>query len=136
MEKPPVVVTEDKTAIKLAGIAGAVAALWLTWPILLIVFFIFALITGVLFMVGGLGLITSLFTNPNGAALLFGALFLVSLAPALRDRLSGKFNARKLEARVRELELELSAANLELVQMQDFEKLKLNVSEKQKNQLH
>ncbi|MDZ4835367.1 MAG: hypothetical protein SGJ27_16440 [Candidatus Melainabacteria bacterium] len=104
MDSERTIIIKEKSeggALKLA----AIVALVVTSP--------FWLILGVVVA----GCITGVLTQ--GGAWPFIILFALSMVPIVRDRLSGKNDAKLLQERIRHLELEASAARLELAQLHE-----------------
>lgn len=63
------------------------------------------------------GCITGIMTE--GGAWPFILLLALSMVPVVRDRLSGKYDSKKLQERITQLEMESSAARLELAQLHE-----------------
>jgi hypothetical protein len=104
MENERTVIIREKTeggALKLAAIVAFVA----TSP--------FWFILGVVLIGCFTGIVS------NGGAWPFIALLAISLIPVVRDRLSGKNENKKLQARIAQLEMEAADARLALLHLQE-----------------
>lgn len=104
MEGERTIIIKEKSeggALKLA----AIVALVVTSP--------FWLIFGVVVA----GCITGVLTQSGGWP--FIALFALSMIPVVRDRMSGKDEVKKLQERISQLEMEATAARVELAQLHE-----------------
>lgn len=119
MDKERTVIIKEKSdggALKLAAIVALVATspFWFVLGIVLI-----GCITGIVCDGGAWPLLT---------------LLALSLIPVVRDRLSGKYDSKRLQQRIDQLELEASQTRLELAQLEEamhFDStLKLHATEK------
>jgi len=104
MDSERTIIIKEKSeggALKLAAIVAFVVTspFWLVFGVVVI-----GCITGVL---------------TQGGAWPFIALLALSLVPVVRDRLSGKNDAKKLQERITQLEMEASATRLELAQLHE-----------------
>ncbi len=104
MDNERTIIIKEKSeggALKLA----AIVALVVTSP--------FWMVMGIVVI----GCITGILTE--GGSWPYILLLALSMVPVVRDRLSGKHDAKRLQERITQLELEASATRLELAQLQE-----------------
>jgi hypothetical protein len=125
MDKERTIIIKEKSAdsaSNLAKFALTTMALFTVGPVLGI-----GLILAIIFV--GCVCLYALSGQAHAGIWLLATLLVISLVPALRERISGQLASKKLQQHVQQLELELSETKLQLAELQEGHDFHLQLKE-------